>query len=145
VCEELLFRGFLLSSLSGSAGKWTAILVSGAVFGVFHFFLFKFIVTAALGVLLGYICRQSRSILPAIVAHLLHNSIGAYGAVNPGWYKWIGISQDSDWIHLPAHIVIPGSVVFLCGVLILAGRGKVGRALPAEKQPYMVAGEARPT
>ncbi|MGB2985033.1 MAG: ABC transporter permease subunit/CPBP intramembrane protease, partial [Phycisphaerae bacterium] len=99
VCEELLFRGFLLSSLGTSSRKWTAILVSAAVFGVFHFFLFKFAVTVVLGVVLGYLCWQSRSILPAVIAHFLHNAIGAYSAVNPGWHQWIGISEDTEWAH----------------------------------------------
>ncbi len=55
VSEELLFRGFLLSGLGSSMKKWTAILVSGLVFGIFHFFLFKFALTAALGVVFAYL------------------------------------------------------------------------------------------
>jgi len=123
VCEELLFRGFLLSGLSSSARKWTAIVVSAAVFGVFHFFLFKFAVTAALGVLLGYMCWQSRSIVPAIIAHFLHNAIGAYSVVNPAWFQRIGIPAEAEWSHLPAHVLVIGAVVFLAGLLIFARGG----------------------
>ncbi|UCC32595.1 MAG: CPBP family intramembrane metalloprotease, partial [Phycisphaerales bacterium] len=120
VCEELLFRGFLLSGLRSSARKWTAIVVSAAVFGVFHFFLFKFAVTAALGVLLGYVCWQSRSIVPAMTAHFLHNAIGAYSAVNPAWFQRIGIPAEAEWSHLPLHVLVIGGVVFLAGLLIFA-------------------------
>ena len=120
VCEELLFRGFLLNSLSSSARKWTAILASAAVFGVFHFFLFKFAVTAGLGVLLGYLCWQSRSVLTVIVAHFLHNALGALSALNPDWYRWIGIDDEAEWAHLPAHVLVIGGAVFLFGLLITA-------------------------
>lgn len=120
VCEELLFRGFLLSGLSSSAGKWTAIVVSAAVFAVFHFFLFKFAVTAGLGVLLAYLCWQSRSILPAVLAHLIHNGLGTLMAVRPQWWEWMNIAKDDDWAHLPPHLLVVGVLAFLIG-LVIAG------------------------
>ncbi len=120
VCEELLFRGFLLNSLSSSARKWTAILASAAVFGVFHFFIFKFAVTAGMGVILGYLCWQSRSVLTVIVAHFLHNAIGALSALNPDWYRWMGIDEEAEWAHLPTHVLVIGTGVFLLGLWITA-------------------------
>ncbi len=119
-CEELLFRGFLLSSLRTSARKWTAIIAAAAIFGVFHFFLFKFAVTASLGVLLGYLCWQSRSVVPAIIAHLLHNSIGVSSVLYPGFARRLGVPQGDEWVHLPAGILILGGVVFLVGLLMTA-------------------------
>ncbi|MHC4695930.1 MAG: ABC transporter permease subunit/CPBP intramembrane protease [Planctomycetota bacterium] len=122
ISEELLFRGLLLWSLSGSARKWTAIIVSAAVFGVFHFFLFKFAISAALGVVLGYICWQSRSIVPAMVTHFLHNAIGAITVINPNWTTWIGLSDEEEWVHFPPHVLIPGCLVFVVG-LVIASQG----------------------
>jgi membrane protease YdiL (CAAX protease family) len=118
VCEELLFRGFLLSSLRTSARKWTAIIAAAAIFGVFHFFLFKFAVTASLGVLLGYLCWQSRSVVPAIIAHLLHNSIGVSNVLYRDFARRLGVPQGDDWVHLPAGILILGGAVFLVGILM---------------------------
>jgi membrane protease YdiL (CAAX protease family) len=120
VCEELLFRGFLLSSLRTSARKWTAIVAAAAIFGVFHFFLFKFAVTASLGVLLGYLCWQSRSVVPAIIAHLLHNSIGVSNVLYRDFARRLGVPQGDDWVHLPAGILILGGVMFLVGLLMTA-------------------------
>ncbi len=131
VCEELLFRGFLMSSLSSSARKWTAILVSAAIFGVFHFFLFKFATTAVLGALLGYLCWQSRSVLPAIVAHFIHNAIGALSILRPDFFRWIGISQDNSMAHLPASVLIPGSIVFLFGLVLTSRQSGVTRSSAA--------------
>ena len=118
VCEELLFRGLLLRSLATTERKWAAILASAAVFGLFHFVIFKFLVTAVLGALLGYLCWQSRSVLPAVVAHFLHNAIGAYTAINPGWTEWIGLDNDAPAAHLPPHILVAGGLVLLIGLLL---------------------------
>ena len=118
--EELLFRGFLLSSLGGRGRKWTAIVVSAAVFGVFHFLLFKFLVTACLGVVLAYLCWQSRSIVPGFIAHCLHNGIGAYSAVNADFYRWLNIDPEAEWAHLPPTVLIVGTGVFLLGLTLTA-------------------------
>jgi hypothetical protein len=56
--------------------------------------------------------------VPAVVAHFLHNAIGVLGAVNPDWYEWIGVSTDTDWAHLPTHILVTGGIVFVLGLLV---------------------------
>ncbi|MCH7994668.1 MAG: ABC transporter permease subunit [Planctomycetes bacterium] len=121
VCEELLFRGFFLSGLMKSARPATAILVSAAVFAVFHFLLFKFLVTAVLGVVFAYLCWRSRSILPGMVAHLLHNAIGALMVIEPSLPQKLGIeSSDGDtWAHLPAHVLLPGVAVFVLALILI--------------------------
>ncbi len=119
ICEELLFRGLLLSGLSSASRKWTAIITSAAMFGVFHFILFRFPVTAGLGVLLALLCWNSRSILPAIIAHLLHNSIGVYTALHPDWRRSIGIPEsDETWTHLPMPVIVVGCTIFLAGIAL---------------------------
>jgi len=124
LCEELLFRGFLLTSLRGSCGKWTAIVVSAAVFGVFHFFLFKFAVTASLGVMLGYICWQSQSIVPAVLAHLLHNAMGVTSVLYPQMAQRLGVRGDDPWSHLPTPVLIGGGIMCVVGVILLRRRRK---------------------
>lgn len=125
VCEELLFRGFLLGGLRSSTGKWPAIVASAAVFGVFHFFVFRFAVTAGLGVILAYLCWQSRSILPAMVTHALHNTLGVLSVIRPEWQQWIGLPADpastTEWAHLPMPLILIGSAVLIVG-LYLASR-----------------------
>ena len=120
VCEELLFRGVLLSGLGSASRKWTAIIMSAVVFAVFHFFFFKFAVTAALGIVLAYLCWQTRSILPGIVAHFLHNYLGTLSVVAPEWPRRIGIVQTDDaaWAHLPPHILVIGGLLFITGLLL---------------------------
>jgi membrane protease YdiL (CAAX protease family) len=122
VSEELLFRGFLLSGLRSSAHKWTAIIVTAVVFAVFHFFFFRFAVTAVLGVVLAYLCWQSRSVIPAIVTHFLHNGVGATLIYYPQVSQWIGMGdatgEAAAWSHLPVGPLMVGCAAFLIGLFI---------------------------
>jgi ABC-2 type transport system permease protein/sodium transport system permease protein len=129
VCEELLFRGVLLSGLASSSGRWTAIVVSAAVFGVFHFVLFKFVATAALGVVLGFLCVQSRSIVPGMMVHLLHNGLLVSSLFWP-WEEKLGIGAASstegppfsgrtaDVLHLPPAVLLGGLAAFGLGLVL---------------------------
>jgi len=121
-CEELLFRGFLLSGLASALRKWPAILISAAFFAVFHFFLFKFVIAGTLGIVLGYLCWQSRSIIPAILTHAIHNAIGVATVLWPTWTRWLGMASDeaasTQITHLPAHVLLLGVGVFVAGLII---------------------------
>jgi ABC-2 type transport system permease protein/sodium transport system permease protein len=135
VCEEFLFRGFLLGGLRSSIQKWPAILASAAIFGVFHFFIFKFPVTFGLGIVLAYLCWQSGSILPSMVMHLLHNSIGAMSVVAPEWSSWIGVpvspeaSADATLsTHLPIHVILSGVAICAIGWSVASRPGRLSRA-----------------
>ncbi len=77
VCEELVFRGVLLQGLSRSS-RWRAVLLSALIFGAFHLSFetaMRFLPTAFLGVLLGYVVWQTRSIFPGMVMHLVNNAV----------------------------------------------------------------------
>ncbi len=73
VCEELAFRGFILSGLRHLGHKWRAIVYSALLFGIVHAILQQSLLTALLGVVLGYLAVQSGSILPGMVFHVCNN------------------------------------------------------------------------
>ena len=75
ICEELAFRGFILSGLRHSGHKWMAIIGSSLFFGAVHGILQQSISACVLGVVLGYIAVQTGSLLPCIGYHLTHNSL----------------------------------------------------------------------
>lgn len=122
VGEEFLFRGFLLSGLGRAAGKWTGILTAGLIFGVFHFVVDKIPVTALMGVLLGYLCWQSRSLLPAVLAHVMHNALLAVLPRFSELADWLGLSAAAraPGVGLPPHVVLPATVLLLAGLVTLA-------------------------
>lgn len=75
LCEELAFRGFILSGLRHSGHRWRAIVLSAVFFGITHAMLQQSILACLVGIVLGYVAVQSGSILPGMVFHLLHNAM----------------------------------------------------------------------
>ena len=75
VCEELAFRGFILSGFRHSGSKWRAIAVTAILFGMTHGILQQSISAAILGLVIGYIAVQSGNLLVPILYHLTHNSL----------------------------------------------------------------------
>ncbi len=120
LCEELLFRGFLLSGVGPALGKWGGILLTAAIFGVFHFFVFRFTVTAGLGVVLGYLCWQSRSVLPGILAHFLHNGLGVLMVVFQDTFRFLQEDGDMDWGHIRTSYLVAALVLFALGLMFSA-------------------------
>lgn len=74
-CEELAFRGFVLSGLRHLGHKWWAIAISAIAFGMAHFILQQKISAAAVGLVIGLIAVQTGSLIPCIVFHALFNSL----------------------------------------------------------------------
>jgi sodium transport system permease protein len=74
-CEELAFRGFVLSGLRHVGHKWWAIALSAVAFGGVHMFLSQKIVATVVGLLIGYLAVQSGSLWPGMLFHAIHNSL----------------------------------------------------------------------
>lgn len=75
ICDELAFRGVVLRGLHHGFRPRNAVLLSAFFFALFHMNVFLFVPTFLLGVILGLLTVRSRSLLPAILFHLLHNSV----------------------------------------------------------------------
>ena len=76
VCEELAFRGFILSGLRHGGNKWAAIVISSIFFGATHAIFQQSLIAFSVGMVLAFVAIQSGSILPAILFHIVHNSLG---------------------------------------------------------------------
>jgi sodium transport system permease protein len=75
LCEEVAFRGFVLSGLRHVGSKWWAIGLAAVFFGMAHTVIQQSIAAAALGAVIGYIAVQSGSLVPCILFHLTYNSL----------------------------------------------------------------------
>ena len=75
VCEELLCRGALTRALAPATGAAGAVLASAALFGLLHLSVYRFAPTFLLGVVLGAATLASGSVVPAILIHLVNNSV----------------------------------------------------------------------
>jgi sodium transport system permease protein len=74
-CEEVAFRGFILSGLRHLGKKWWAIGLSAVFFGIAHTVVQQSIAAAALGVVLAYLAVQSGSLVPCMLFHFTYNSL----------------------------------------------------------------------
>jgi uncharacterized protein len=78
ICEELVFRGFLIPALDAMLGSMTAaVILSSLVFGLTHAYqgFFGILRTGTLGLLLALPVVATGSVLPSMLAHFLINIV----------------------------------------------------------------------
>ncbi len=106
ICEELAFRGFILSGLRHLGHRWRAIILTSIFFGVTHPIFQQSLVACIVGVLLGFIAVQTGSILPGIVFHMVHNSLGVLLAQANCPCGWPTIRRCAGWSNRPRPATI---------------------------------------
>jgi membrane protease YdiL (CAAX protease family) len=116
VCEEVLFRGVVLRGLASRFVPLVAIVFSAALFSAYHMSLLQLLPTFTLGLLLGLLALRGDSVLPAMLAHLLNNSMAilVHRRAMPG-VSWME--------HHPGVTLVTAAVLTTAGV-VLALRGK---------------------
>ncbi|MCH8807347.1 MAG: CPBP family intramembrane metalloprotease [Planctomycetes bacterium] len=124
VCEELFFRGYVLSGLRGALGRMGALGVSAVAFGIYHGSVYRLPTTIVLGVLFGLLVYQFRSIWPAMIAHCMHNTISILAASSEGggiqgWLREVGFADGADGMLEPPLLWICGAVGLVAiGILL---------------------------
>jgi sodium transport system permease protein len=94
ICEELAFRGFILSGFRRLGHKWTAIVLSSIFFGATHAIFQQSLVALLVGVVIGFMAIQSGSLLPGVLFHIVHNSMALIvQQVAPA------LTEDQHWLH----------------------------------------------
>lgn len=120
LCEELFFRGFMLSGMR-SWGMWPALLVTAVLFGLAHASVYRMLPTLFLGLVFGYAVWKTRSVVCGIIAHALNNGLMATLA------RWQPPSQALDFKNLtflPWSWVLAGGALTLIALLILRSEGQ---------------------
>jgi membrane protease YdiL (CAAX protease family) len=81
VCEELLHRGLLLGALAPRLGRAGAIAIITVLFAALHLEPARMVAAALLGLVAGVLAAWGRSVWPAIVLHVVNNTVAlALGA-----------------------------------------------------------------
>lgn len=75
ICEEVLHRGLILTTMKSLKKDWLIVLVMGLIFGVFHADPVRFLGTAILGASLTYLMLKTKNFLLPILFHMLNNSV----------------------------------------------------------------------
>ncbi len=134
VCEELAFRGFILSGLRHLGHKWRAIIYAAVFFGLTHGILQQSLTASLVGAVLGYVAVQTASIYPGMLFHAVHNALPLLAAeiprhaVRQGALKALLLPAEAGGYAYSWSVVAAGLIV--AGVL-LAWLGR----LPYPKSP----------
>jgi sodium transport system permease protein len=97
ICEEVAFRGFILTGFSRGGRVAPAIVLSSVMFGIIHMVPQQVFNATLLGLVLGLLAVRSGSLVPGIVFHLIFNSLSVlHGQAGATWSE-----QTPDWLQSP--------------------------------------------
>lgn len=75
VIEEIIFRGYVYGGLRRVLPSRQAIIIGGALFAAVHLNAEAFLVIGLIGAMLCYLYERTRSLVPGMVAHGIHNGL----------------------------------------------------------------------
>ncbi len=118
VCEEVAFRGWILTGLQSRLPAGWAVLVSALLFAFFHANPLQFPTAFVLGCVLGAVAVLSNSIWPCVLGHALHNGLvvlaarfGTVQATPAGWLRLFW----ADGGYRPTALLV-GAGLAVCGL-----------------------------
>lgn len=107
VCEEVMFRGYILTAMKQKMTLWGAIVLVSLLFGMSHLSLIKLLPTMLLGIALAYAVEQSESIVSSALMHFLNNGLSVFVLYYGAEIAWM---NDEN---LSAGMII-GMAVLMC-------------------------------
>jgi sodium transport system permease protein len=157
ICEELAFRGFVLTGFSRNRRTGLAIVLSAVAFGLMHMIPQQVFNASLLGLVLGLIAIRSNSLLPGVVFHFLFNAAsvlrervsanllksGADSLDQTGW-GWFARLEASGLRYNWPTLLVCGAVTSYCLWWIWQSglrklRPECSPALPASEDLHRVA------
>jgi sodium transport system permease protein len=113
VCEEVAFRGFILTGLRRRCRPTTALLLSSFLFALYGMNVFQFLPHFALGLVLGLLALRTGSVLPPLLFHLVWNLCILVPVFFPQTKRGVlpDVVSGSTWTGLQLALVFGGLVV----------------------------------
>jgi sodium transport system permease protein len=112
ICEEVAFRGIILSGFAGRLARWQTVVIVGLLFGAFHLSVYRFLPTALLGMLITYAVIETGSILSGVIIHFGVNGIVFSSGLYPRLNQLLGMQDEQivDWTRLAvfASVLVVG-------------------------------------
>lgn len=113
LCEEIFFRGYLLSAYE-SKGARLSLWAVALLFAFFHLRLQGLLALLPLALALTFLAQKSGSLWPGVAAHFAVNALSVGLMLNPQW--------------LAGKALVVGGLAVAGGLLALAGLAWAGRA-----------------
>lgn len=134
ICEEMLFRGLILSSLRRKLPGWLAVASVSFLFALVHLNLFRLAPTFLLGLYLTFIVHRTGSIYLAMIAHAVNNGLVlavAYFPTLAGKLPWL-----SETGKFPPGVILLFLGLALAGLFIVFKSSKGSPLKKTESQAY---------
>lgn len=109
VCEELLFRGVLLTALRRRLSDPAAVLLQALLFSAYHLNIYQAPSTFLVGLVLGILVIRGRSLLPASLLHALHNGLAVAAAA------YAGEGLSAVWTPVLLSFSAVGAILLVAG------------------------------
>jgi sodium transport system permease protein len=135
LCEELAFRGFVLSGMRRFGSKWWAIGLTAVFFGIAHGVIQQSLAAATVGVVLGYVAVQTGSLVPCMLFHLTYNGL-MFGTA---WL--VDVSRDWPSWAAPFHQPSPDAIVYHWPVVAICALGALVPLVWLHRLPYQATRE----
>jgi len=121
ICEEVMFRGVILSGLRSRMGIWPCIVLVGLLFGIFHISVFRIPPIAVLGMVLTYLTVRTGSIYAAMLVHFVNNAFAILLATGntPDFVGAVLGLEDFEEKGVPLPALAGAAVVFVAGVALV--------------------------
>ena len=134
-CEEIAFRGYILTGLDTKGHRLRAIIVTSIFFGVMHAILQQSLVAFTSGIVLAWLAIQTRSIWPGVMFHITNNSVAvllpfmAKRFAEHAWFRTLigdiesldGLSEGTPGLlYSPGGVIVTG--ILFAGILVLLKR-----------------------
>jgi len=137
ICEEIMFRGTIMAAYH-KLGPKKSIIISGLLFGIFHFTILNFVGPTLLGLLFGVMVYKTNSIYSSIIAHTLNNGIAIsllfllskYGHVLDSLPSQEGL----DPVQAGKSIIIILIIIILCAFIVFKLIKRLSK--PVERYEY---------
>lgn len=120
ICEEILFRGFLLRAYEGF-GMWRGILISAMLFSILHLNIQNLLAPFFLGLVLGFVVYKTNSIFAGILGHFINNAISVtwgYVIMSLPFYEHMNVEQLQEGVATEALL---GAAILFALILPFAG------------------------
>ena len=145
ICEEIAFRGFMLSGLESLKGKWAAVLLSSLFFGITHAVFQQSVMAFVTGCFLGFIALKTSSILPCILYHLTHNGLTVLmsqceNLAGPNsTFGWLFTEVVHEGTTSVEYNPVAAAAMGVLALILLYWLGKASRSYANSSQPDLKA------
>lgn len=127
ICEEMMFRGYILTAFENKFKPRTAILISACLFGIYHMSIVRFFVTAFIGILICYVAHESKSLIPGMIMHFINNGLSCVTMYYPeksGRLLLMFVGETISIVDVIFLIAIGALLVYLGLILIRAKKNE---------------------